>query len=185
MAAVGHFGCPKFMFDRISGHFISIRICLLILYKMATGGHFGCLKITFDCISGLISDQTAILDVWNSLSIRILAISDRYRKFFWRPFMMSENKFWSHIWPFQIDRPFWMSEIHFRWHFWPFQIHTDFNYFLTKWPPGCPKITLDRISGHFTQLLIFFLIFDKMATGGHFGWDDNVNYQNRPRYLDE
>ena len=25
MAAVGHFGCPKFTFDRISGHFRSIR----------------------------------------------------------------------------------------------------------------------------------------------------------------
>ena len=26
MAAVGHFGCPKFTFDRISGHFRSILI---------------------------------------------------------------------------------------------------------------------------------------------------------------
>ena len=25
MAAVGHFGCPKFTFDGISGHFRSIR----------------------------------------------------------------------------------------------------------------------------------------------------------------
>ena len=25
MAAIGHFGCPKFTFDRISGHFRSIR----------------------------------------------------------------------------------------------------------------------------------------------------------------
>ena len=24
-----------------------------------------------------------------------------------------------------------------------------------------------------------------MAAGGHFGWDDNVNYRTRPRYLDE
>ena len=35
MAAVGHFGCPKFTFDRISGHFRSI-------------GHFGFPKFTFD-----------------------------------------------------------------------------------------------------------------------------------------
>ena len=27
--------------------------------------------------------------------------------------------------------------------------------------------------------------FDKMAAGGHFGWDDNVNYRTRARYLDE
>ena len=39
MADVGHFGCPKFTFDRISGHFRSI-------------GHFECPKITFDGISG-------------------------------------------------------------------------------------------------------------------------------------
>ena len=59
---------------------------------------------------------------------------------FWRPFWMSENDFGSHFWSFQIDRPFWMSEIHFRWYFWPFQIHTE-----------------------------LYLIFDKMAAGGHFG----------------
>ena len=38
------------------------------------------------------------------------------------------------------------------------------------------------------SLLITFLaisIFDKMTAGGHFGWDDNVNYRIRPRYLDD
>ena len=39
MAAGAHFGCPKFTFDVISGHFRSI-------------GHFGCLKFTFDSNSG-------------------------------------------------------------------------------------------------------------------------------------
>ena len=29
------------------------------------------------------------------------------------------------------------------------------------------------------------LFFDKMAAGGHFERDDNVNYRTRPRYLDE
>ena len=39
---------------------------------------------------------------------------------------------------------------------------------------------------HFTLIRNFFFeFFDKMATGGHFGWDDNVNYRTRPRYLDE
>ena len=50
MAAVGHFGCPKFTLDHISGYFRSIQI--LFFYKMAAGGHFGCPKITFDLISG-------------------------------------------------------------------------------------------------------------------------------------
>ena len=40
---------------------------------------------------------------------------------------------------------------------------------------GCPKLTFDRISGHFRSIRNFF--FDKMAAGGHFGWDDNVNYR--------
>ena len=105
MAAVGHFGCPKFTFDRISGHFRSIRI---FFWKYFTKW-----------------PPVDILDVRKSLLIAFL-----------------------------IDRLFWMSEIHFRWHFWPFQIHTDF-------------------------------FFDKMAAGGHFGWDDNINYRTRPRYLDD
>ena len=54
-------------------------------------------------------------------------------------------------------RPCWMSENHFRSHFWPFQIDTE--------------------------LFIFFLNFDKMAAGGHFGWDDNVNYRTHPIYI--
>ena len=48
---------------------------------------------------------------------------------------------------------------------------------------GCPKITFDRISGHFRSIRNFFL--HKMDAGGHFGWDDNVNYRTRPIYLDE
>ena len=51
MTAVGHFGCPKFTLNHISGYFRSIQI-LKKNYKMAAGGHFGCPKITFDLISG-------------------------------------------------------------------------------------------------------------------------------------
>ena len=72
MAAVGHFGCPKFTFYRISGHFRSVRnfifleiltiaflaisdqyttFFLEIYDKMAGVGHFGCPKFTFDRIS--------------------------------------------------------------------------------------------------------------------------------------
>ena len=51
---------------------------------------------------------------------------------------------------------------------------------------GCPQITFDRITGHFRSIGNFFLkLLKKMAAGGHFGWDDNVNYRIRPRYLDE
>ena len=43
---------------------------------------------------------------------------------------------------------------------------------------GCSQITFDRISG-------LGFVLSKMATGGHFGWDDNVNYRTSPIYLDE
>ena len=107
MADVGHFGCPNFTFDRISGHFRSIRnffiflnfwqngwrrpffgypkftfdrisghfrsICKFIFYKMAAGGHFGSPKFT-RLIQKIF--PAAILDVWKSLWIAFLAISD-------------------------------------------------------------------------------------------------------------
>ena len=70
LAAVGHFGCPKFTFDHISGHFRSI-------------GHFGFPKFTFDRNSGHFRSiqnyffPAAILDdVRNSLSMAFLPISD-------------------------------------------------------------------------------------------------------------
>ena len=154
MADVGHFGCPNF--DRISGHFRSIR-------NFIFWGNFLTKWL-----------QTAILDVRNSLSIAILTISDRYRLIvFRRPFWMSENHFGSNFWPFQIDRPFWivrnsrsmaflaisdpyrtlffakistkgrwrpfwMSANNFRSHFWPFQFDTQllFSIYFTKWPPA-------------------------------------------------
>ena len=51
---VGHFGCPKFTFDRISGYFRSINNFIFFgnFDKMAAVGHFGCPKFTFDRISG-------------------------------------------------------------------------------------------------------------------------------------
>ena len=61
MATGAHFGCPKFTFDPISGHFRSIRNLIffgkflflrMFFYKMAAGGHFGCQKITLGRISG-------------------------------------------------------------------------------------------------------------------------------------
>ena len=57
-----------------------------------------------------------------------------------------------------------MSEIHFRLHFDKMAAGGHF---------GCPKFTLDRISGHFISIPTFL----------HFEWDDNVNYRTRPIYL--
>ena len=156
MADVVHFGCPKFTFNRISGHFRSI--CNFnFFWKFLTKWMPAAILDARNSLSIAflaISDRSAILDFRNLLSIAILAISDGYGFFSRRPFWMSEIHFGSHFWPFQIDRPFWMSEIHFRWHLWPFQIHTELNF------------------------------FGQISAGGHFGWDDNVNYRTHPRYLD-
>ena len=61
-----------------------------------------------------------------------------------------------------------------------------FDKIAARGPIGCPKNFFDRISGLFRSIRNFlFFFFDKMAAGGHFGWDDNVNYRTRARYLDE
>ena len=64
MVTDAHFGCPKFTFDRISGHFISDQYETFFLDF--------CTKWP----------AAPILDVRNSLSIAFLAISDRYATFF-------------------------------------------------------------------------------------------------------
>ena len=58
MAAVGHFGCPKFTLDHIAGHFRSIQIFYEFFFTKWL--------------------PVAILDVRKSLSISFLSISHRY-----------------------------------------------------------------------------------------------------------
>ena len=98
MAAVGHFGCPNFTFNWISGHFRSIRNLIFLIFfdKMVCEIHF---RSHF----------------WPFRSIRnfyffFKLLQNAHRRTFW----MFENHFWLHFWLFQIDQPFWMSEIHFR-----------------------------------------------------------------------
>ena len=99
MAAGGHFGCPKITLDHISGHFTSIRN-FNFFGKIWQNGwhrpfwmsefHFQShfwpfqintqLKFFFKFLTKWLT--SAILDIWNSLSIAFLAISDRYRIFF-------------------------------------------------------------------------------------------------------
>ena len=64
MAPVGHFGCPKFIFDHISGHFISMRNFTFL----------------FEFFTKWL--PAAILDVRNLLSIAFLTILDKYGIFF-------------------------------------------------------------------------------------------------------
>ena len=58
MAAIGHFGCPKFTLDHIYGHFRSIQIFIFLFFTKWL--------------------PVVILDVRKFLSISFLAISDRY-----------------------------------------------------------------------------------------------------------
>ena len=99
-------------------------------------GHFGWPKITFDRISS------------HFRSIRNIYYFSQNGCH--RPFWMTENHFWSHFSPFQINtqlwffsqnglrRPFWMTENHFRMHFSPFQINMQlfFFFFFSKWLPA-------------------------------------------------
>ena len=69
MDAGAHFGCPKFTFDRISGHYRSIHNFIFIEFLLTNWL------------------PSAILDVRNSLSIAFLAILDQCGFFFtkWPP----------------------------------------------------------------------------------------------------
>ena len=106
----------------------TIFIIVIFFYKMAASGHFGCPKITFGRISG-----------------HFRSIQNFY-------FLFLQNG---------CHRPFWMSEIHFGPHFWLFS--TDFVIILyivfykmaSGGHFGCPKITFDLISIHFTSIRNF------------------------------
>ena len=222
MPAGANFGCPKFTFDRISGHFrsngsfnfflnfwpngcrrpfwmskIHFRLHFwpfwintkIFFYKMAGGpildvrmnylisGHFKSIRNLIFFGKFLTKWlPSAILDVRNSLLIAFLAILIN-TEFFGRS-KITFDCISGHLW----------SIGHFWWHFWAFQIHTDINFILNFHKMaasghfGCPKITFYRIPGHFCpSIRNFFYCWQN----GHFGWDDNVSYRTRPRYLDE
>ena len=139
MSGGAHFGCPKFTFDRISGHFRTIRnfnylgnfgqngcrrqfsmseirfrshfMALEIFYKMAAG-HFRCSKIMFDCISG----HCRSIGHFGCLKFTFDSNSGHFRSI-QAAILNLRNHFQSHFWTFQIAWPFWMSEIHFQCHF--------------------------------------------------------------------
>ena len=199
MAAGSHFGCPIITLYRISYHFRSIpqflflfkffskmaaghfrflaisdQYTIFFVYKMAAVGHFGCPKFTLDHISGYFRSiqifyfftkwlPVAILDIRKSLSISFLAISDRYTTFnFFEIFdkMATVSHFGCP--KFTLD--------HISGHFRSIQIF--FYKMAAGGHFGCPKITFDLISIHFTSIrnLNFFEIFYKMAQVGHFGF---------------
>ena len=87
MAAGGHFGCPKFTFDRISGHFRSI-------------GRFGFLKFTFD------RNSSHFRSMQNFFFRRPFWMSENHFGSHFcpfqidRPFWMSEIHFRWHFWPY-------------------------------------------------------------------------------------
>ena len=154
MATGAHFGCPKFTFARISGHFR--LICnfkfLIIFLQNGQQAHFGCPKFTFDRISGHFRSIRNFFFFYN----------------FWhngcrRPFWMSENHFNIGFFFFNFlqngrRRPFWMPEIHFWSHFWPFQIDTQLNFcwqFFTKWLPSAILDVRNSLS------IAFLAIFDQ------------------------
>ena len=71
--SIGHFGFPKFTFDRNSGHFRSIQKFFFRRPFWMSENHFRSHFWPF-----LIDRPYWILDVQNSLSMAFLAISDPY-----------------------------------------------------------------------------------------------------------
>ena len=105
MAAGGHFGCPKFTFDRLSGHFRSISNFNFFLNfdKMADVGHFRCPKLTFDRISGHFRslrnlnffeffDKMATVSHFGCPKFTLDRISDHFRSIV--HFGFSKNSLW-------------------------------------------------------------------------------------------
>ena len=147
---------PSITFLAISNQYATFFFDFV--HKIAAGGHFGWPKITFDRIS---RHFRSIRNFWFFFS------QNGCR----RPFWMTENHFWSHFSPFQINtqnliffsqngcrRPFWMTENHFRSDFSPFQINTQLRFFFPKWLPAA--ILDDQKS----LLNAFLAISDQYAT---------------------
>ena len=144
MAAGAHFGCLKFTFDRISGHFRSIcNFCFEIFDKMTAVGHLGCPRLTFDHISGHFRSIRNFIFVWNLLHFGCPKI------------------IFDHIsGHFRSIRNFFLVNFFTKWppaHFCPFQTFFWFFYKMAGGAHfGCPKFTFDRISGHFRSIRNFF-----------------------------
>ena len=142
MAAVGHFGCPKCTFDRISGHFRSILnlFFLEIFDKMAAVGHIGCSKFTFDRISGHFRSIRYLyffgnfFTKWPPAEITFDCIFSHFRSighFGCLKFTFDSNS--GHLRSIQnffFSAAILMSENHFRSHFWQFLI--DRPYWMSK-----------------------------------------------------
>ena len=150
MAAGGHFGWPKIIFDLIYRHFRSIPnffFCYIFFTKWL---------------------PAAILDNRKSLSMALLAISDQYAILFYYFFKMAAGgHFGSPIWAILDDRKSLSIAILAI----SDQYTTFFSFFFkmaTGGPFGWPIITFDRISRHFRSII--FLFFHKMAADGQFGW---------------
>ena len=158
MADVGHFGCPKFTFDRISGHFRSISnfnifgniwqngcrrpFCMSEIHFRShfwpfeidrpfwiSEIHFRSQFWPFQIYTIFFS--AAILDVWKSLWIAFLAISD------WLAILDDRNSLSMALFLFFTKWPlghFGCPQITFdriSGHFRSIQ-----NFILTKWPPA-------------------------------------------------
>ena len=116
---------------------ISVQYATFIFFhKMAASGHFGWPKISLDLISR------------HFRSIRnFYFVSQNGCQ---RPFWMTENHFWSHFSPFQINTKLFFHKMSASGHF------------------GWPKITFECISRHFRSIRNFLVwfSFSKWPPGG-------------------
>ena len=158
--------------DRTYRHFVT---------KCPPAGHFGP-KMTFDCISCHFRSIHNFF-YWTNFTTNFTKKISQMASA--GPFWMTENHFWSHFSPFQINtllyyfgnlsqnvhrRPFWMTENHFRLYFSPFQINTlplFFRKFCHKMSRR-PFWTENDFRLHFPPF--FWTKIHKTGVGRHFGW---------------
>ena len=151
MTTGAHFGCPKFTFDRISGHLK--LIFLIFFYKMAGGAHFGCPKFTFDRNFFEIFDIMAAVGHFGCPKFTFDLISDHFRSMHNFSFFELFDKMAAvgHFGclKFTFDR----ISGHFR----SIRIFFFFDFFFTKWPPA------DILDVRKSVLIAFLAISDWSA----------------------
>ena len=191
MSDVGHFGCPNFTFDRISGHFRSIRNFDIFEFFWQNGCRrpFWCPKFTLDHISGHFRSIqifyffeffykmaagghfgcpkiTFDLIYIHFTSIRNFKFFDFFTK--WLPAAILDVRKSLSISFLSISHRYATCN------FFKFLTMADVGQF------GCPNFTFDRISGHFRSIPNFnyYFIFDKKNGWRRPFWMSKIHFRS-------
>ena len=168
MAALGHFGCPKFTFDHISGYSRSIQIFYFCNFFLQNGcrwpfwmseNHFRSHFWPFKIDTTFIFDKMAAVHHFGCSKFTLDHISGYFRSiqiFFtkWLPVAILDVRKSLSI-SFQSISHRYATLIFFE----IFDKMADIGHF------GCPNFTFDRISGHFRSIRNFNFFFNFLQNG--------------------